>query len=390
MINTKESHSFFYIAGIILIILMVFSVILLITAIVLTDPVKSSSLSWAFWTSWGVTTFTSIVGIALLGGAFLWEDRLKQSLRGAIHDKKVCDKVAGYCSKKILPVSCSEINFDWEKGRFNPSIAKFCGKNIYHLEIFCHQYMKRKFFAERMSTVILNEFPLPNGIQTVGVIQRDNSNFDYRDPIVGIVFICKKTNTLYMIFRGTLTFGEWKKDFEFDQAKLCCINSNHCFKTCNQNVLVHKGFLRVFSSIEPSLSDCLLIAKQGFNINRVIVAGHSLGGALTSLAGFYIASHPDYKNMEIQCYTFGKPRVGNIEYSDTISTKRNLDLFRIENENDVVTQLPLASTPNFDEPEKPFIFQHEGTSFKFDNNTGSMGLNHYMPIYLKVLNLELQ
>lgn len=386
ILNYKATnHSFFYIVGIIVILLMVFSIILLLTAIVITDPVKNSSLGWAFWTSWAVSTFTSLVAIGLLGGAFLWEDRISKSLKGAIQDKSACEKVESYCTKKIFPVSCSEIQFEFEKGKFNHTIARFCGKNIHHLEIFCHQYLKKQYFPERMGNNLLKEFPFPKGIQTIGVLQRNNSNIDFKDPIIGIVFLCTLTNTLYILFRGTLTFGEWKKDFEFNQSKLCCLNSNNFFKGYNPNILVHKGFLNVFTSIESSLNDCLLISQKGFNVNKVIISGHSLGGALASLTSFYIATHQIYKTLEIQCFTFGKPRVGNIEYSDKINTIKNLDFYRIENENDTVTQLPLASTPNFENPTKPFIFQHEGSSIKFDNNTGSMGLNHYMPIYLKSL-----
>jgi len=44
----------------------------------------------------------------------------------------------------------------------------------------------------------------------------------------------------------------------------------------------------------------------------VFAVGHSLGGALASLAAFDIRRHcPCLKPMDVSCYTFGAPRVGN-------------------------------------------------------------------------------
>ena len=42
------------------------------------------------------------------------------------------------------------------------------------------------------------------------------------------------------------------------------------------------------------------------------MAGHSLGGALASLAAFDIQRHcPCLGNLDVSCYTFGATRVGN-------------------------------------------------------------------------------
>ena len=44
----------------------------------------------------------------------------------------------------------------------------------------------------------------------------------------------------------------------------------------------------------------------------LFLAGHSLGGALASLAAFDIQRHcPCLDPMDVSCYTFGAPRVGN-------------------------------------------------------------------------------
>ncbi len=49
-----------------------------------------------------------------------------------------------------------------------------------------------------------------------------------------------------------------------------------------------------------------------YKVVLVFAVGHSLGGALASLAAFDIRRHcPCLKPMDVSCYTFGAPRVGN-------------------------------------------------------------------------------
>ena len=60
-----------------------------------------------------------------------------------------------------------------------------------------------------------------------------------------------------------------------------------------------------------ALSFCLDINGSKFQI-LLLGAGHSLGGALATLAAFDIQRCcPCLKAMDISCYTFGAPRVGN-------------------------------------------------------------------------------
>ena len=58
----------------------------------------------------------------------------------------------------------------------------------------------------------------------------------------------------------------------------------------------------------------LLVIWTSWNclVMRFHAAGHSLGGALASLAAFDIQRHcPCLNPMDVSCYTFGAPRVGN-------------------------------------------------------------------------------
>ena len=93
---------------------------------------------------------------------------------------------------------------------------------------------------------------------------------------------------------------------------------------------VHRGFhgalARVWSHIEPSL-DALDVP--------VLYTGHSLGGALATLAAARRAPET--------LYTFGSPRVGNAEFAATLS---GTVIYRYVNCCDIVAYLP----PAFYEP----------------------------------------
>lgn len=48
---------------------------------------------------------------------------------------------------------------------------------------------------------------------------------------------------------------------------------------------------------------------------KVIVTGHSLGGALATLAAYDLELHASVPAHKLECYTFGAPRVGNYPFA---------------------------------------------------------------------------
>ncbi|KAJ7466586.1 lipase [Mycena galericulata] len=78
-------------------------------------------------------------------------------------------------------------------------------------------------------------------------------------------------------------------------------------------VNVHTGFLKAYNNV---VDDVLSIVKAELTNNptyRVVVTGHSLGGAIASLAAPSLKiALPD---AAIKLYTFGQPRVGDARYA---------------------------------------------------------------------------
>lgn len=93
---------------------------------------------------------------------------------------------------------------------------------------------------------------------------------------------------------------------------------------------------------------------------KVWFTGHSLGGALATLATARALA--DRSRLD-GLYTFGSPRVGDADFADSFRrmlAERGLTYYRFVNGEDVVTTVPQLSTPQLSVP--PIIrFKHAGT-----------------------------
>ncbi|KAL0035255.1 hypothetical protein WJX79_008828 [Trebouxia sp. C0005] len=107
---------------------------------------------------------------------------------------------------------------------------------------------------------------------------------------------------------------------------------------------VHRGFLNSWRAnglnqrVKQRVWDILYSKDVDRNNVKVLCTGHSLGGALASLAAFDIRRHcPCLKPMDVSCYTFGAPRVGNHafarQYDVTVP-----DTWNIINNQDVIAR----------------------------------------------------
>ncbi|MDQ0015857.1 hypothetical protein J2W23_004258 [Variovorax boronicumulans] len=100
---------------------------------------------------------------------------------------------------------------------------------------------------------------------------------------------------------------------------------------------VHAGFARAFRAIRPAIDEWL--AGECAARSELILAGHSLGAALATLAATVWKP--------AQLVTLGSPRVGNPEFAATFA---GVPVVRVVNCCDAVTQIP---------PESPW-YTHAG------------------------------
>lgn len=73
--------------------------------------------------------------------------------------------------------------------------------------------------------------------------------------------------------------------------------------------MVHLGFYKGYANIQEQLLTAINIELWRHSNASILVTGHSLGGALATLAAVDIKLH--MPSLQVDFYTLGSPRVGN-------------------------------------------------------------------------------
>jgi predicted lipase len=77
------------------------------------------------------------------------------------------------------------------------------------------------------------------------------------------------------------------------------------------------------------------------------VTGHSLGGAMASIAAGTIVSTGLFSSLKTKLITFGQPRTGNHEYSAAIDRLLGVNVYRITHADDIVPHIPPKDLDGF-------------------------------------------
>jgi hypothetical protein len=143
-------------------------------------------------------------------------------------------------------------------------------------------------------------------------------------------FVAIKDKSIYIVWRGSSS----KKDFQNDASidKVPFIEDGEKvhigFKTCWDSVKDE-----TYKALERALST---LGGEG-EVDNIIVCGHSLGGAITTLCAYQI--YTIYKSDKIISCTIGSPRVGNKVFKTNFD-KSSIESLRIVHNLDVVTRTP--------------------------------------------------
>ena len=134
------------------------------------------------------------------------------------------------------------------------------------------------------------------------------------------------TSSIFTSFRGSANTRNWIEDFQV----------SHIAPYNDSNILVEKGFYKNYDFIKPFLFENLLNLSITYKTNRLLITGHSLGSAASTLFAFDIALQDFY--IIDYFYNFGSPRVGNENFVDSFNSL--IYGFRVVHNNDIVTNLP--------------------------------------------------
>ena len=137
-------------------------------------------------------------------------------------------------------------------------------------------------------------------------------------------------NTKYKMnfigFRGSSNIKNWITNIQFD-----------IIYPYGESIGIEKGFYNLFCSLKNDIYNDINLLVDKNNNNNIIITGHSLGGAISTLLSFDVL----YNNLPYNVYliTFGSPRVGNKNFVEYFN-KYKIYSKRITHYYDIVPHLP--------------------------------------------------
>ncbi len=169
----------------------------------------------------------------------------------------------------------------------------------------------------------------------------------------GAVIVDSDAPTIHIVFRGSSHEKDWdiNRSFsptvaEFKQEVIQGEIVEEQEKTypyaegSSSGAMMHSGFVKAYMAekvrpaIHQYLNDHITAAPP-----RVIVTGHSLGGAIATLCAVDIQYNFESKISSIELYSFGAPRVGNRNFQDSFN-RRVPQSYRFIYGMDMVPALP--------------------------------------------------
>ena len=154
-------------------------------------------------------------------------------------------------------------------------------------------------------------------------------------------FLAANDKMVVLAFRGSASIENWLTDFK-------------AILVPSKIGMVHDGFNEALKSVWDNLYDTICTWRG--QDQTFWVTGHSLGGALATLAVDWLTEQ-DF-DVDGGLYTYGQPRVGDKVFADNFNTKMNGQVFRFVNDADIVPRVPLP--PAFRHTEAVCFFDNQG------------------------------
>ena len=179
------------------------------------------------------------------------------------------------------------------------------------------------------------------------------------------MFVLDKPRVMIIAFRGTTNVYEWTLNVDFmsgDFMKLAFTDNiikqdvakhegtwpgkMRTLLESDKVMMVHRGFLRGFTALQPGIEKQMVKYMKKYEIEDVFITGHSLGAAMTQIAGLLVPRLPYYNKTTGEhilknphCYMFSSPNVGDVRFQDHFSIMTG-ETAQIWNDGDIVTAVP--------------------------------------------------
>ncbi|KAJ7549548.1 hypothetical protein O6H91_07G057900 [Diphasiastrum complanatum] len=147
------------------------------------------------------------------------------------------------------------------------------------------------------------------------------------------VGVAENLAALVIAFRGTqeTSLQNWMEDLYFREYSFNYPGV--------KDALVHHGFYSAYhnTTLRPRVLAAVTSVLDKRNDLRILITGHSLGGAMASLCALDLAVN--FGTKDVQLITFGQPRIGNAAFAAYFNAFVP-ETIRVTHGHDIVPHLP--------------------------------------------------
>ena len=202
------------------------------------------------------------------------------------------------------------------------------------------------------------------GVELIGdvIVPGDEKKAEFLDYGVimsgGQAYVVTEMDKVIVAFRDTGSDKRWERilnmltDARATLKKLSFLDDPELSK-----ISAHEGFVSEYMLFREKVIEYVSEHPD----KEIYIVGHSLGGALTTLASFDIAST---LGREVNAITFGAPRVGMEEFRDAFE-ELPIKMYRFVVANDPIPRVPGMLIP----------YEHVGELIQIDESGDLYGLN---------------
>lgn len=188
--------------------------------------------------------------------------------------------------------------------------------------------LKREILQASYSCKLSYSTPLNLNIKKDYSYLNDYNNYYYLNNNItkAQLYILYNKNKINIAFKGSKNINDIFANLNINQRKFI-----------NNDIKVHSGYLHQYLSLKYNIINVINNIIEKNKINDIIFTGHSLGGSIATIASIDLFNL--YNKYNIKCYTFGSPKVGNIDFC-TYYNKHIKTSYRFVNKYDYIEHLP--------------------------------------------------
>eukprot|EP01031_Cornospumella_fuschlensis_P028044 gene28044-33863_t len=147
----------------------------------------------------------------------------------------------------------------------------------------------------------------------------------------GFIGVIERQKMIFVAFRGSMSIKNWVSDMDsiltlYNSCELC---------------YVHHGFYTAYNTVAAQVREALADLHSRYSNFDVVFTGHSLGGALATLAAVdTLLTKARAASARVFLASFGSPRVGNEFFAKFVAEALPASSIRYTHLSDPVPHLP--------------------------------------------------